>query len=324
MPIRNEADFIGRSLEAIISQDYPHTYMEVLIADGMSEDNTRHIIQQLAHKTDIPVTILDNPKRIVSTGFNLALQKARGDIIVRIDGHCEIKPDYVTQCVFHLGKPELGGVGGPIETVSQNAVGEAIATAMSSTFGVGGSDFRTKKDKQMFTDTIAFPAYRRDVFRVAGTLDEELVRNQDDEYNYRLRSLGYKLLLTPDVKSLYYSRSSILKLWKQYYDYGLFKVRVMQKHPGQMRPRHFAPALLVSSVLAGLLLSPFNRSIQRLWLITVGLYSSANSVASVITAYRAGWRQLPLLPIVFATLHFGYGLGFLCGLVKFRSRWHNP
>jgi succinoglycan biosynthesis protein ExoA len=321
MPVRNEGDFMRRSLGAVLAQDYPHAKMEIFVADGMSDDNSREIMAELAKSSDIPIQVIDNPKKIVPTGFNLAMQKASGEIIVRVDGHCEIAPDYVRQCVLHLKDESIAGVGGPIETISLDETGETIAVAMSSKFGVGGSAFRTVKDKALLVDTIAFPAYKRSVMDEAGLLDEEMMRNQDDEYNYRLRSMGHKLLLSPDVKSRYYSRSSLTKLWKQYYQYGFYKVRVMQKHPQQMSIRQFAPPLFVASLLLGAILAPFSSVILALWLGLIGLYLVANLVASVLTARQEGWKHLILLPLVFAILHLSYGFGFLHGLVAFAKHW---
>jgi glycosyltransferase involved in cell wall biosynthesis len=321
MPIRNEADFIAQSLGAVLAQDYPHHQIEILIADGMSDDNTREIIRSMSAKADIEIKIIDNPKQIVPTGFNAALKQAKGDIIVRVDGHCEIVSDYVSQCVAHLLENDIAGVGGPIETISLNQTGETIALAMSSTFGVGDSSFRTVKDREMFVDTIAFPAYKRTVMNHAGNLDEDLVRNQDDEYNYRLRSLGYRLLLTPQIQSKYYARGSIRKLWMQYYQYGFYKVRVMQKHPRQMRPRQFAPLLLVVGIFGGALLASFHEILFGLWILFIALYGIMNLGASVWLASESGWYHLRLLPIVFAALHISYGIGFMSGLVKFWRFW---
>ncbi|MCB1034312.1 MAG: glycosyltransferase family 2 protein, partial [Acidobacteria bacterium] len=207
MPVRNEADFIERSLGAVLSQDYPRNRFEVLIADGMSTDDTRERIRSLPSGA-VPVRILDNPGRIVPTGLNAALKEARGEIIVRVDGHCEIAPDYLRRSVEHLSRGEASGVGGPIETVGEGYRAQAIAAAMSSNFGVGGSAFRTGRDEPSFVDTVAFPAYPRQILQKAGPYDEELVRNQDDEYNYRLRKAGHRLLLAPDVRSLYFSRAT--------------------------------------------------------------------------------------------------------------------
>lgn len=322
MPIRNEADFIERSLGAVLAQDYPRDRFEVLIADGMSTDSTREIVRRVAgdHR-EIPVHILDNPGQIVPTGFNAALAQAKGEIVVRVDGHAVIAPDYVSRCVEQLAISDAWGVGGPIETIGTNAFGETVALAMSSPFGVGDSAFRTIKDKMMIVDTVAFPAYIRRAINTAGPLDEELVRNQDDEYNYRLRKLGGKILLAPDIKSQYYSRSTPRALWRQYYQYGFYKVRVLQKHPAQMRPRQFIPPLFALGVLAGAVLASFRKSLRRLWIAGLAGYVLANVAASVKLARANGWQHLKRLPPVFFILHFSYGLGFLAGLIHFRDRW---
>lgn len=322
MPIRNEAAFIERSLGAVLAQDYPADRLEVLIVDGMSTDDTRAIVQQLAAQhPHVQVRLIDNPGKIVPTGFNAALAQARGDVIVRVDGHCEIAPDYVSRCVAHLFEDGADGVGGPIETIGTSPLSETIALAMGSSFGVGGSAFRTVKDRAMVVDTIAFPAYTRAAVEMAGPLDEELVRNQDDEYNYRLRKLGFKLLLAPDVRSKYYSRGSLRSLWRQYYQYGFYKVRVLQKHPRQMRLRQFVPPVFVATILGGALLSPCGKIVRRLWGLAASAYAAANLLASWRIARKAGYEHLWRLPVVFSILHFGYGLGFLHGLIHFRDRW---
>jgi len=322
MPIRNEADFIERSLEAVLTQDYPPDCFEVLIADGMSTDDARVIIEHiLARYPNVPTHILDNLGRIVPTGFNAALAQAKGEIIVRVDGHAIIASDYITQCVKYLTTSGTWGVGGPIETIGTNDFGETVALAMSSLFGVGNSAFRTVKDKTLVVDTVAFPAYTRRAINIAGPLDEELVRNQDDEYNYRLRKLGAKILLTPDIKSRYYSRSTPRALWRQYYQYGFYKVRVLQKHPAQMRPRQFVPPAFALGLLLGAALAPFGKRARRAWQVELAAYGVANLAASVRLARANGWQHLKRLPLVFFILRFSYGLGFLRGLVHFRNRW---
>jgi succinoglycan biosynthesis protein ExoA len=324
MPIRNEADFIAKGLTAVLNQTYPHDRMEVLIADGMSDDATRDIVQQVADMHDVPVTIYDNPQQIVPPGLNIVTAHAKGDIIIRVDGHCEIAPDYVAKCVMHLQKDGIDAVGGPIETIGSTLLAQSIAVAMSTPFGVGGSAFRTVKDESMFVDTVAFPAYTREAVEAAGPYDEEQVRNQDDEYNYRLRELGFKILLAHDVQSTYYSRGSIPKLWRQYYQYGYWKVRVMQKHPRQMSLRQFVPVTFVTALLGSALLAlPFKLG-RYLLALVAGAYLTANLLASLWTARQYGQEHLPNLPIVFATLHFSYGLGFLRGLIEFRDRWSEP
>lgn len=320
MPVRNEGAFMERSLKAVLAQDYPSARMEILVIDGRSTDDTRQTIASF-QSSDQRIKLLDNPGRIVPTGLNAALRVAHGDIIVRVDGHCEIAPNYVSSCVNHLLAGEADAVGGPLETVGQSEIAVAIALAMSSPFGVGGSAFRTMKGQSLLTDTVAFPAYKRNVIERTGFFDEELVRNQDDEYNYRLRKLGGKILLAADVHCRYYSRSSLRLLVKQYYQYGYWKVRVFQKHPAQMKARHFVPVVFVASLLTLLLGSLFFGPARWVLGLELALYAGANLLASISTVKNGNGRLLPLLPIIYAALHVSYGTGFLVGLLKFSNRW---
>ncbi|MEP7286751.1 MAG: glycosyltransferase family 2 protein [Chloroflexota bacterium] len=321
MPIRNESDFIERSLGAVLAQDYPADNLEVLLADGMSTDATRTMIAKLAAKYPaIRVVIVDNPGKIVPTAMNAALAVAHGEIIVRVDGHTIIKNDYVSACVDALTRSGADNVGGRMTPSSQNEFGQAVALATSSPFGIGGARFHFS-EREEWVDTVYMGAWRRDVFERIGDFDEEMVRNQDDEFNYRLLSAGGKILLSNKVESEYFNRSSPRALWRQYFQYGYWKVRVLQKHPRQMRSRQFVPPAFVAVVMLGALLAPFNKTLRRLWYPVWSLYMAANVAASVYTAYKKGWQHLPRLPFVFATLHVSYGLGFLTGLVKFADRW---
>ena len=319
MPVRNEAAFIERSVGSVLAQDYPRDRMEVLVADGSSQDGTAQAVASLQEKHNL-VKLINNPEKIVATGLNAALRQARGEVIVRVDGHCEIATDYLSRCVSHLLKDKVEAVGGPIETIGESYVARAIASAMSSRFGVG-SAFRVANSATQFTDTVAFPAYTRAVIDRAGPFDEELVRNQDDEYNYRLRKLGVKILLAEDVRSRYYSRATLPRLWRQYFQYGYWKVRVLQKHPRQMQMRQFMPPLLVAVLLLALLLLPLFSVAGYLLAATVAVYSLAVLGAALMAARNHGWKFLPLLPIAFAILHLAYGSGFLIGLLKFWNRW---
>ncbi len=325
LPIRNEAHYIARSLGAVLAQDYPADRLEVLVADGMSTDGTREIVESMRNGSP-RVRIIDNTGLIAPTALNAAIARAQGEIIVRVDGHCEIERDYVSRCVEHLRNDGVDGVGGPLETIGESFIARGIAIAMSSKFGVGDSAFRTVSDKTMLVDTVAFPAYTREIVERVGPFDEELIRNQDDDYNYRLRKMGAKVLLAADVRSRYYSRSSIRSLWRQYFQYGYWKVRVMQKHPRQMRPRQFVPPLFVAALLLSLAAAPLS-FILGAWFawpicLAPGSYIIANLGASVsVAARRRAWSLVWLLPIAFAILHLSYGIGFLVGLAKFRNRW---
>jgi len=321
MPVHNEASFIHRSLGSLLAQTYPSEKMEIIIADGMSTDNTRALIEQIKADSEVPVIIVDNPKRIAPTGLNCALKKAGGEIVIRVDGHCEIEPDYVENCVAHLQANKAEGVGGPIQTIGETFQAKAIALAMSSKFGVGGSAFRTVDDREMYVDTVAFPGYTREILEKAGAFNEELVRNQDDEYNFRIRKLGGRILLSPDIRSRYYSRSSFKSLWRQYFQYGYWKVRVLQMHPRQMSSRQFVPFLFVLSLICLLLLSTF--SVFGRWglIFILGSYLLANLIASLLISIKTRLSYFPLLSLSFVILHISYGLGFLIGLISFIKYW---
>jgi glycosyltransferase involved in cell wall biosynthesis len=320
LPVRNEGDYIRRSLEAVCSQDYPADKMEIIVADGMSEDETPDIVREFQRKFP-QLKLIDNPGKIVPTGLNIALQHAAGEVVIRVDGHCQIAPDYVSRCVHHLQHQGVEAVGGPMETIGETRMARAIALAMRSPFGVGGSAFRTVMGKTMFVDTVPFPAYSRRVMEKAGAFDEELVRNQDDEYNYRLRKMGNLVLLAEDVRSQYYSRSSLRSLWVQFFQYGFWKVRVLQKHPAQMRLRQFAPPFFVSGLGAA--------AIAALWFswgwiplaLLAGAYLSTSIAFAIVSGRGASWRTRLALPLATLLMHLAYGLGFLSGLIRFIHRW---
>lgn len=318
MPIRNEADFIAHSLKALLEQDYPHAYMEIVIADGLSTDGTGDLVKRFAQEhASAAIIVLENRQQFMPAGFNLALAHAQGDIIIMMGGHCIVQPNYVRHCVTSLQQSEADCVGGPITTLGNTVAAEAIALAQSSLFGVGGVSFRMEHSKAGYVDTVAFGAYRREVFDRIGNLDEELIRNQDDEFNFRLTQAGGKIWMDPTIRSTYYSRATLGKLWKQYYQYGLYKVRVIQKRGAVPSWRHLVPAAFVLSLTCCALLSVFTGSLLWLALILVP-YLLTNLAASLWIA-RNDVRTLPLLPIAFMILHVAYGLGFLWGLWRWRA-----
>jgi cellulose synthase/poly-beta-1,6-N-acetylglucosamine synthase-like glycosyltransferase len=322
MPVRNEASYVNRSLRAVCEQDYPLERLQVLVVDGMSDDGTRELITDfIRHQQTQMFHVLDNPDRIFSSGFNSGFSASDGDVIVMLGGHTEIAKDYVTRCVESLMSCRFACVGGPIETVGETFTSTAIAFAMSSRFGVGGVGFRTNCERACEVDTVAFGAYWRSVIEECGPIDEEMVRNQDDEFNYRLRQFGYKILLSPRIRCRYYGRNSIKSLALQYFRYGYWKIRVMQKHPKQMRPRQFVPGLFVAVLLVSLAASPFSGNAQILLASTASFYTAANLFASLIVGSKQDIKLLPLLPVVFAVLHLSYGCGFITGLFRFLNCW---
>ena len=320
IPVRNEVRYIPRCLQAISDQDYPSDRIEVLIADGMSDDGTFELLQEWAAQA-ANRHVFQNPGKIVPTGLNILIPKTKGEVVIRVDGHCVIAPDYISNCVRHLHQDQVDGVGGPMRSIGEDIISQVTALAMSSKFGVGNSSFRTETGQTKLADTVPFPAYTRAIIKKVGLYDEELVRNQDDEYNYRIREAGGKILLAEDVSSEYYSRGSLKKLWKQYFQYGFWKVRVLQKHPRQMSLRQFVPLGFVLALIMTLFLSFLAPWGWKALLALVGVYLLVNLSASVITAAGQGFKTFLLLPLAFAIIHLSYGLGFLVGLFKFWNRW---
>lgn len=319
LPVRNEANFITRNLEAIFNANYPQECLEVIVADGLSTDGTREIIKSMQQEHS-NLLLIENPGKIVATGMNAALSCAHGRIIVRVDGHTIIDPNYIRECVDTLRRSGADNVGGRMDAIGEGRFGQAVAQATSSPFGVGGGRFHYSA-REEWVDTVYMGAWPRDVFGRIGLFDEELVRNQDDEFNYRLLSMGGRILLNPQIKSLYYNRNTVRTLWRQYFQYGYWKVRVMQKHSRQMRPRQFAPPTFVIALLLSLLTLPFITAGKWTFVLVAGSYLIANVAASLVTAAKEGWRLLPLLPVTFAILHLAYGFGFCTGLVVFWNRW---
>lgn len=321
MPVRNEEDGIQDSVASVLAQDYPPGCMELIVADGMSTDATPEILARMQRR-EPRLRVVKNPGRIMAKGFNIGVTHARGDIVLMMSGHSEMGPSYVSTCARLLQQGVADCVGGTVHAVAHGRQAEAIAAALTSRFGVGGVSFRLGAVEHKYVDTVAYGAYQRELLLKAGLLDEEFVRNQDDEFNHRLRKLGARLLLAPEIACRYHSRSSLRTLWRQYYQYGLWKVRVMQKHPRQMRVRHFVPALFVS-VLAVLAVAACFSAAARVVLLGVsGAYLAASIGAALRIGLRSGrWRLSPIISLAFATLHFSYGIGFLAGMIRFRNRW---
>ncbi len=319
IPMRNEERYIEGCLRSLAQQDYPRERFEVLVLDGASSDRSRQLVKEFAEREELNLRLLDNPGRTTARALNIGIAQASGDIIVRVDAHCAVDPRFLWESVDALEETGADGVGGPIESVGQGLMGDAIALAMSSPFGVGNASFRYSREPQ-YTDTAAFAAYRRTLFDRIGRYTEEIDYGEDDEFNYRLADAGGKIYLTPKIRSVYYTRSSLPALFRQYLEYGRAKVEVLRRHPRQARIRQFVPATFVVA-LAGLsVLSPLARPFRWGLALVAGTYVVASLAASLRLASRHGWRYAPLLPPAFACLHVAYGLGFLETLLRHLPR----
>ena len=319
MPIRNEAGRIATTLHSVLDQDYPANRMEVLVVDGRSDDDTRGVVERAA-AGDPRVSVLDNPEGIVPTALNRALAVATGDVIVRVDGHCALPRDYLRRCAGLLATTTADCVGGMIESRpgADTVVARAIALVMASRFGTGAG-FRTGRAEPGPVDTLAFGAYRREVFERIGGFDEELVRNQDDEFNLRLTRAGGVIWMDPSIRSPYWTRPTLRGLWRQYFEYGVYKVRVAQKHRGVASWRHLVPLAFMLALGGGAGLSLVTRRHWPLLLVAVP-YAAATTAAAVVTG-RDDPATIPVLPTTFACLQLSYGTGWLAGLWRWRHRF---
>jgi len=314
LAIRNEERYIARALEAVLGQSYPHGDIEVLVVDGESVDRTREVVASLSLH-DPRVRLLHNPLRWVAGGLNSGLRAARGDVIVRVDGHCVIPPDYLVTCVQMLRVGEMDCAGGPVRAEGETMIGQAIARAMSTPFGVGGASFRWA-DVVREVDSLPFGAWRRGVFEAIGPFDETLMRNQDDELSDRLRRWGGRIVMDPAIQVRYFSRTSLVGLWRQYLDYGFWKVRVIRKRGGwPSSPRHLVPAVFVCAVLGSFLAAV----VTRLWFLpacVLGPYALFLLAATAHSLASRRDRAALLVPCAIMAMHVAYGVGFLMALAR--------
>jgi succinoglycan biosynthesis protein ExoA len=324
IPCRNEKQQIHDFLDSLLAQDLdPEWQLEILVADGMSVDGTREILCKYAARVPA-VRVIENPGRIVSTGLNAAIQEAAGEVIVRMDAHTTYAPDYIRECVKTLKTTGADNVGGPWVAVGRGTISEAIAAAFRSPFCTGGGKAHDPIHEGE-VDTVYLGCWPRSVFEIAGVFDPELVRNQDDEFNFRVRRLGGRIWQSPRIKSSYVPRGSLVALGRQYMQYGYWKVAVMRKHRGLASWRHAVPPLFVGSLLLGAVLMVAAAALRMptlaMWTgVAMGVellaYALACAGASLPFARSLDRPALLVLPTVMAVQHFAYGWGFLLGILN--------
>ena len=312
IPVRNEGAFIASLIDAVFAQDYPADRLEVIVADGMSTDETRAVLAGLQEKYP-GLTVVDNPAGIVPTGLNLAIARARGEVIVRVDGHAVIAADFLRQNVALLSEhPEAWSVGGPIRHAAATPFGKAVSVAMSHPLGVGNAQHRYP-DFEGYVEGAQFPAIRRWVFERVGMFDERLVRNQDDEFNYRMRQAGGRVYVSPRVRYSYFVRERVTQLFKQYFQYGFWRIPVIEKHGRPTTLRQMAPTLFyVACVAFGVIGIWWGSALVALGL--PGAYGLALLLAGAAESRRHPVRVAARVPFAIATMHAGYAWGLAYGM----------
>ncbi|PYP10580.1 MAG: glycosyltransferase family 2 protein [Gemmatimonadetes bacterium] len=315
LPCRNEERYIGACLDSILATTYPLDRIELLVVDGESEDRTREIVAEFVRRHP-GVRLLENRRRITPAALNVGLRAATGEIILRMDAHVVYPINYIPRLVDALLTSDADNVGGIIVTLPADGstMARAIAVGLSHPFGVGNAYFRIGVGAPRWVDSVPFGCFRREVFDRIGLFDEELIRNQDDEFNLRLIKFGGRILLLPDVVSYYFARRSLSDLSRMYYQYGYYKPLVARKVDGVMTLRQLVPGLFVLTLAGTAVLAP----VLPLLPVTLGIAGAYLTalVGCVIGAVRRhGWRCALALAAVFPAVHFSYGIGSLRGAV---------
>jgi len=319
IPCRNEVAHVADCIESVISQDYPHADMEVLIVDGMSTDGTRKILEDYCEQYDF-LQIVDNPHFIVPTALNAGIRHSVGEIIIRLDMHTVYSPNYVSSLVKNLYQLEADNVGCVCKTDVRQRTPKALAikTVLSSKFGVGNSSFRVGVDSVQEADTVPFGCYPRRVFEQYGLFNEKLVRNQDIEFNRRIINGGGRIYLLPDELCTYFARATFRALAKNNYSNGLWNVLAVKiTHSfSTFSLRHFVPMLFVLSIVMPIIVSPFYWPLALLSVCPIVAYLIFIVVAGLQLKRSDNSLKMRYLIQSFFVLHFSYGAGSIVGVFK--------
>jgi len=315
IPCLNEVRYIGPCLDSILASDYPADRLEVVIADGMSDDGTRKIIAGYV-AADARITMIDNPRRITPCAMNLAIRAARGEIVLRMDAHARYPGDYIRRLVLAQQETGAENVGTLVVTLpaDDTATAAAIAVGLSHPLGVGNSHFRVGTKVRRWVNHVPFGCWRRELFDRIGYFDEEMARDQDVEFNARLLNHGGRILLLPDLASHYHARRTLPQLGRMLYQYGYFKPLIARKVGRLLTVRQLVPSLFLLAV-AGLLALALWWPVAGAALAAVlGAYALLIGVVAARSLRSLGARGALALVAVFPTMHVSYGIGYLRGV----------
>jgi succinoglycan biosynthesis protein ExoA len=311
MPAFNEERFIEACIRSVQAQDYPRDRIEILVADGRSEDRTREILGELS-ADDPRIRVIDNPERLQAAGLNRMIREARGDVVVRMDVHCEYAPSYVRTCVETLERTGADNVGGAQRAKAKTAFQRALCAALTSPLGVGGASYRDAS-REGFVDTVFLGAFRKRVFEAIGLYDPKAITNEDAELNQRLLESGGKIYLSRDIEVHYYPRDSYKTLAKQYYKYGRGRARTLLKLGRFPTLRPLIPFLMVVGGATLLVVPP-------LWPLAgpaLAAYALATGAEAVRIGRSLGAGGIATAWGIFPTLHVAHGVGFAAGLIRY-------
>lgn len=322
VPCRNEQRHIKTLLDNLLAMDYPKEKLEIIVADGMSDDGTTEIIEEIC-RVNSHVRLVQNEEKIVSFALNRAIKIANGEFIIRMDAHAIYPNDYIFTLISVALTTGADNVGAMWETIpgADSLVAKAISIATSHSFGVGNATYRLPNDSNVpiEVDTVPFGCFPKRVFKAIGYFDEDLVRNQDNEFNERLLKSGGKILLIPDLKIKYFARENYPKLWKMFFQYAYFGPLVDKKLRRLPRLRRFIPGVFVLTVFLPLLPGIFYRFFRNVSFFSGGLYCLINlGVSMCLAGKNRDLKLAPLLFISFVVSHFSYGIGYIKGFLDFK------
>jgi succinoglycan biosynthesis protein ExoA len=316
----NEAQQVETLADDVASQTYSGE-LEMIVADGGSTDGSGELLREASARRDVSLTLVDNPQGSVSHGLNLCLEHATGDLIVRLDCHTRYPDDYLERLVVTSAVTDAWNVGGVVEVEGETWTERGIACALDNPFGGANWTRRSRSTALVEVDTVSFGAFRKVAFERAGVFDEDLFRNQDDEFNLRLRRAGGRIVLDPSIRVSYRPRGSFRSLARQYYEYGYWKIAVMAKHRQVLSARSLVPIALVGSLALLALAEPLSQGAKWLLLGEAMAYFGLAVAfgARTIAIRRESWSLLPLVLVAFPVCHVSYGVGMLRGLAHAAS-----
>jgi succinoglycan biosynthesis protein ExoA len=313
----NEEEHVESLVGDLAGQDFAGE-VEIFVADGGSTDRSRECLARAAEREGLDLTIVDNPRRIVSTGLNACIERCRGNLIVRVDCHSRYPPDYLTSCVRAAEDTGAWNVGGVYEAVGRTPTERAVASALATPFGGVNWTRDVGRGERVETDTVYLGAFRPIAFERAGPYSESLVRNQDDELNLRIRRAGGRIVLDPSIRAEYTPRGTFRGLARQYYEYGFWKSIVMAEHRQVLSARSLAPAAFVASLAVLGTASGGSSVVRRLLAAELALYAAAGLWFGLagLRERKESPRLLARVAAVYPTLHFSYGVGMIAGALR--------
>lgn len=313
----NEENVLNDLLNDIRKQDYPHSQMEVILIDSMSSDKTKKIMEQFkAENSDFcEIMVLDNPKKRLAPGWNVALKNYKGDIILRIDAHASVPKEFVRKNVEVLECGEFVS-GGPRPNIIDESTPwkETLLLAEQSMFGSSIASYR-RGQKKTYVKSIFHGAYRREVFNKVGGFNEQLGRTEDNEMNYRIRLAGFKICYSPDIISYQHTRSSLKGMLKQKYGNGYWVALTLKACPRCLSIYHFVPLAFILAIIVTNIWALVGHGFWALMLWSIyWIIAVLMSILSIKDNRK--YPQQLVLPVLFFLLHISYGMGSLMGIIK--------